>query len=1246
MTRLTYEELEKRIKELREAYDEGKNVEQELKSALKWSEVIFEGSRDAIFICDTDSKFISVNNAACELTGYSKKELLDMRIPDLHEEIDLDAYKKYFSKIMEGEKILSEAKILRKDGKKVDAEFNSQRVEIEGKSCMHSVARDVSERKTADEALQESEEKYRTFTENINVGIYRSTPGAEGKIVEGNPAIIKMFGYDNKDEFLAHKASDTYQDPADRALFNKNILKNGFIKNEEMLYKRKDGAQFIASETAIAVKDEKGKLLFFDGIVEDITEIKKTEKIKNVLFEVSKSVNVTNNLDELFQSIHNILSAIINTDNIYIALYDEIEDTISYPYFIDEFDKPYKPFKIADSRSSCAFIIKKGKSLYRTEEVYTEMLEKGEVEPVGSIAKIWLGVPLIVKRKVIGVLVVQSYNNPDLYNSNDIHLLEYVSEQIALAVQRKKAEEERENLLDNVGKRVKELGCLYEISRLIEKPGISIEEILREAVNLIPSGWNYPEITCSRIVLDNKEYETKNFKRSKWKQSADIIVHEKTVGAIEVYYLKEKPELDEGPFVKEERDLINELAERIGGVIERIQAENIRKVLHGINEAMVTSQTLYELLAKIHAEVNSLMDAKNFFTALYDKENDHYTYPYHFDVTEKWDLTKPQKIENGLTEYVRKHNKPLFLNKMKFQEMIDSGKSLLIGAESESWMGVPLLHENEVIGVVVVQSYTDADAYSENDLNVLTLISGQLTMAIMRKKAEEALQASERSYLDIFNSSNDGIIIHDMNSGEILDANKRICEMLEYSKVEVLNSDIGELSQGESPYTKKDGEKRIKEAIEEGVSNFEWLCKKKNGELFWADITLKQVVINGKECIIAVTRDINERKQLEDQLQIRQRMDSLGTLAGGIAHDFNNILVGIMGNIDFLLLDDEDFSETQLESLNDAMISCERAAELIKQFQILSRGAVRKKSSTDIYDISNEVFKFLKETTDRLITKQIKFKKGEFFVNADPGELHQVLLNLATNSAQAIEERKVKKGEFIRINAEDYKLAKGDRIGLAEGDYIHISFEDSGVGMSEEIMMRAFDPMFTTKDKSGKRGQGLGLAMVYNIVTRIYKGHIYIDSAEGEGTTFHMYLPRTLPVSEPGSETVIDMKGGNETILIVDDEPVVTKLSKKMLIDIGYSVLTASDGKEALSIYEKQKDSIDIVILDLSMPHMSGQQVFLKMQEINPEVKVIISSGHSDEYTQEGILAEANGRVGKPYKMLDLTKILRDVLDS
>ncbi|MCP4753493.1 MAG: PAS domain-containing protein, partial [Proteobacteria bacterium] len=226
------------------------------------------------------------------------------------------------------------------------------------------------------------------------------------------------------------------------------------------------------------------------------------------------------------------------------------------------------------------------------------------------------------------------------------------------------------------------------------------------------------------------------------------------------------------------------------------------------------------------------------------------------------------------------------------------------------------------------------------------------------------------------------------------------------------------------------------------------------GEVRWVREVAK--VVRDKQGVavkgVGITQDITTRKQMEEQLQMRQRMDSLGTLAGGIAHDFNNILVSVLGNLELLSLDSGNFSEDQKECLVDAERGCFRATDLIRQIQSLSQGAVKGRAVIDPYNVSNEVFSLLRRTTDRLIEKQIGFNKGKFFVDADSGDLHQALLNLAMNSAQAIVEKGVCKSDFIRISADKQVAGENELSGLAEGDYVHISVEDNGTGMSAKTI--------------------------------------------------------------------------------------------------------------------------------------------------------------------------------------------------
>lgn len=399
--------------------------------------------------------------------------------------------------------------------------------------------------------------------------------------------------------------------------------------------------------------------------------------------------------------------------------------------------------------------------------------------------------------------------------------------------------------------------------------------------------------------------------------------------------------------------------------------------------------------------------------------------------------------------------------------------------------------------------------------------------------------------------------------------------------------------------------------------------------------------------IIRISRNVTERKRLEERLQIRQRMDSLGTLTAGVAHDFHNLLTGVLMNIELITDKGENLTEAQKGMADQAITQCLRATSLIKQFQKLSKAPSIEKKHVDVYEIASEVFSLLYRTTDKLIEKRIDFGKGEYFVFMNPTDLSQVLLNLGTNAVQAIEQRGVQPGDYVRISCGEREMPGTDETGLPEGKYISLRFEDNGEGMSDEVAKRAFDPMFTTRDMGTQKGQGLGLAMVYNIVTNVYGGHVSIESEEGVGTTFHISLPRDEQHEQVGEKVEkTEIKGGNETVLVVDDEEIIRNLVGMILRQHGYRVLTAVDGLEALKVYRENSDDIDVVLLDLIMPKMTGSEVMRDILEKDPEAKVIVFSGQSEESLVCESFSRAKGAIPKPVKTKDLLLTLRKALDN
>ena len=396
-----------------------------------------------------------------------------------------------------------------------------------------------------------------------------------------------------------------------------------------------------------------------------------------------------------------------------------------------------------------------------------------------------------------------------------------------------------------------------------------------------------------------------------------------------------------------------------------------------------------------------------------------------------------------------------------------------------------------------------------------------------------------------------------------------------------------------------------------------------------------------------IARDITNRKRAENekmellkQLQKAQKLEAIGTLAGGIAHDFNNLLMGIQGRTSLLLMD-EIYSASHHEHLKDIEEYVEKGADLTNQLLGFARGGKYQVKPTDINKVikgQNRIFAH----TDKAVTISANYEDNVWKVKVDRSQIEQVLLNLYVNAGQAMPD-----GGSIYVSTRNIVLQDefAKSYGVRPGKYVKISVVDTGTGMDESLLTRIFDPFFTTKELG--RGTGLGLASAYGIIKN-HNGIITADSEKGKGSTFEIYLP-ACDEAAPKEDKLLDSKvlKGTETILLVDDEKLIIEVCKEAMESFGYGVLTAKSGKEAIGIYERNWHSIDMVILDMIMPEMSGGETFDNLKKINPNVKVLLSTGFSFNGEAQKVLDRGcKGFIQKPFKMAKLSKIMRKILDE
>ncbi len=533
-----------------------------------------------------------------------------------------------------------------------------------------------------------------------------------------------------------------------------------------------------------------------------------------------------------------------------------------------------------------------------------------------------------------------------------------------------------------------------------------------------------------------------------------------------------------------------------------------------------------------------------------------------------------------------------------------------------------------------------------------------------RKRSEEALRDSEQRLSQIVNFLPDATFVIDLE-GKVIAWNQAIEDMTGIKAEDMLGQGDYEYAlpfygerrpvmidlvikrdQGiERQYQsiKAEGDRLVSESFIPGL-------KPGGAYLYNTARTLYDAegrIVGAIESIRDVTdikRAEEEKAKLTVQIQQSQKMEAIGTLAGGIAHDFNNILAAVMGYAD-LALDNARAGRSTPRELEQVLEAAERAKSLVRQILTFSRKVEAHSHPMDLNRLVRRVAGMLERTIPKMIEIELRLSEDLRAIQGDDTQLEQVLINLGTNAVDAMPD-----GGQLLIETQDVFL--GDEycrthMEVEPGRYVWLRVSDTGVGMDQQTISQIYDPFFTTKEVG--RGTGLGLALVYGIV-KDHGGHITCYSEAGSGTIFNIYLP-ALKTNASGLETTPDVEkeitGGDETILVVDDEDSILEVARDLLERRGYTVVLASRGEEALEIYRERGRGIDLIILDLGMPGMGGHKTLKRLLELDPKVKVVIASGYSvNGLVKDSLAAGAAGYIGKPYRLHDMLHKVRDVLDG
>jgi len=558
-------------------------------------------------------------------------------------------------------------------------------------------------------------------------------------------------------------------------------------------------------------------------------------------------------------------------------------------------------------------------------------------------------------------------------------------------------------------------------------------------------------------------------------------------------------------------------------ITELKRSEDVERVMASILQAAVSDVDLRTLIAGIRESLRGLINTANFYVALYDPQTECYSFPYYADEYDELERFEPEPLPQSLTDYVRRTGRPLFGNQEVFRELESRGDVGLVGTDSQQWLGVPLITDDGVCGVVVVQSYTDANLYTAKDLDLLSYAGRTIAIAVERKRIEE------------------------------------------------------------------------------------------------------------------------ERRELAARVLRSQKMESLGTFAGGISHEFNNLLQSILGSSSLAeqMLPEGSPIHTQLRMIERA---AHHAAELTSQMRAYAGRGRFIAEDLDLSAETEEAAKFLPSQLVREGALRLELDRNLPPISADAAEIRQMVTSILTNAFEASNETGGDVTVTTSLEHRSREQLESSILGedLQPGSYVVLEVSDSGRGMGPEILAKVFDPFFSTKFT----GRGLGMAAVLGIV-RANQGAIRVESNPGSGTTVRVYLPTS--EAAPGSAVVSPENdtataGKPTTIMVVDDDDAIRDLCREMLEQAGFHVVTAADGVVAVELLRQSPSTVDAVLLDMTMPRLSGVETFRALVEIRPDLPVIVASGYSEQ--DAGATFQGSGPSGylqKPYRLKELVSALERI---
>mgnify|MGYP006284012909 CR=1 FL=1 len=1147
--------------------------------ARRYAEGIIKTVHEPVIVLDNNLRVISASRSFYNTFKVKPENSVGQFIYDLEKkQWDLPELRQLLETIRSGKKPL--------DGCEIEHEFThiGQRAMRLNALQIHTspgnqpiiilAIEDITARKHPEEWLRESDDRYRLLVEASNDLVW-TFDLASMRYTYCSKSVETILGY-SQAEVNGAKLDDIFPPETKKkvvAAFDQ-VLKGERNSDQVLIqaeHRHKDSSLVWMEISAVMHRDNQGQPVSFTGVSRDITERKQAE------------------------------AALRRSENYYRAIFE----TSGTAMFIIEEDTT-----ISHVNSNFEELAGYFRHEVEGKKSWIEFIHPGDVGWMKEYHDLRRQNPEAAPRQYEFRFINRHSEKRNMLLAVD--MIPGTNRSIASCIDitgQKQAEEALKEQSRALKERNKELRCLYGISRLVEDQGKSLDDILQGTANLLPYSWQYPEAACARIKFEDRIYVSGNFRETSWRQAQDIISEDELAGCVEIFYLEEKPPAHEGPFIKEERELIDAVAERLGHIIGRVRAQTrlqqseqkFREIFHGSNDAVF----IHDISGKF-LEANQVACSR----LGYSREELLHMTPLNLDADE-YAGKAPQR----------------------FHEVNQQGSLV--------FESVHRCKDGSTIAVEVSSRKIDYEGKS-----AILSIARDITE---RKQAEQQLRENEEKYRRLVENLNEVIYTLD-EKGRITYVSPSVEPVSGYNTSELLGKQFIEFVH---PEDKEGRLEQFHKSLSDINEPSEYRFLTKDNQVVWVRTTSRPLMKQGEVTgIQGILVDITERKKAEQerdrlqaQLRQSQKMEAIGTLAGGIAHDFNNILASVLGYTE-LSIDEVEKGSLLHQNLSQVLTAGNRAKGLVKQILDFGRKEGHEFMLTPIVPLVKEALKMLRSTFPASIAIRENISIEQGVVHAEPTQLHQVMVNLATNAKQAMSYE----GGILEVSLQSVNFDEDLREKAPEmqpGNYVRISVSDTGCGISEQNLDRIFEPYFTTSETG--TGTGLGLSVVHGIV-RAHKGHITVSSEPGKGTTFHVYLPLAEQEQSRDLSTKAEsekLPTGTESILLVDDEKPILNMQQQILGNIGYSVTTQKSSREALEHFCNNPDKFDLLIADVTMPDITGDKLAFQVKKIRPDVPVLLCTGFSekiDDQKKEELGIE--GYMFKPVSKTDLAKMVRKILDE